>query len=195
MTRTRTRRARRPVIGTAPRTRVGRIRADLGSEDAVEAFADLQVGATVEPSLVLDPFGLDRAGHRADRGDLLEVQPHGVDARGSLERYPLPDGDGLVPVLRVGDLAILLLGAECVPTRARLEVEGFLYALPFAWDRFHGVRVPGARRRWRLVGVQRRDVDGSRSPGETIVRTSVDRVPEREALGDGSLVELDLRRP
>lgn len=196
MTRTRTRRGLRPPAG-ASRTEdiVGRARVDLGDVEALELFADARVGSVVEPSLVLDPFGIAEAGRRPDPGDLLEAQPSGVDARGTLERYPTPDGEGLVPVLRVGDLAMLVLGTEPYPTGARLEVEGFLYAFSIAWDRFHGLRVRGARRRWRVAGIDRRDVDGTAPPLSSIVRTPVDRVPGRDALDEQSFVELHLRRP
>ncbi len=191
MTRTRVKRGRRPT--TKHRT-IERLRADLGGRDAVEAFADLTVGSLVAPSLLLEPFGIAEAGHRPDRGDLLEVQSHGVDARGTLERYPTPDGAGLIPVLRIGDLAALLLRSDPFPTGGRLEVEGFLYAFPLAWDRFHGVRVQGARRRWRIAGIQRREVHETEAAGCTIVRTPVDRVPEPATLDDRTLVELDLQR-
>jgi hypothetical protein len=139
------------------------------------------VGSIVEPNLMLDPFGIAEAGYRPDRGDLLEAQTSGVDVRGSIERYPTPDGDGLVPVLRVDDLAILVRGTEGFATGTPLEVEGFLNAIPMAWDELHGVRVRGARRRWRVAGIQCRDV---LRVTPAIVRTTVDRVPAPADLDD-----------
>lgn len=195
MARTRTRRARRSSVAGTTRRKVDRLRADVGSTDVLEAFADVRMGVVVELGLVLDAFEVEEVGYRPDRGDLLDVRTHGVDARGTLERHPTPDGEGLVPVLRVDDLALLLVGSDPFPTGRRLDAAGFLYATHLAWDRFHGMRVRGAHRRWRVGGMQRRDVDPAADPKCAIVRTPLTSLPAPEELDDRSFVELDLRRP
>lgn len=172
---------------------VDRLRVDL-LDDALEAYAGVRAGATVEASIVLDPFGIEEAGYRPDGGDLLEARPSGVDARGRLEHHLTPDGEGILPALRVDGLAILLCGSEGFPTGARLEVEGFLYASHVPWDRHHGARVRGASRRWRVDRVQRRDPEQG-PDGPRIVRTTLDGVPPADDLDELSLVELVLRSP
>lgn len=152
----------------------------------------MQPGSTIEPSFLLDPFATGDAGGRPD---MLVAQSSGVDARGRLERYPTPDGDGLVPVLRVDDLPFLLRRSDGFPTGARLEMACFLYAVHIPWDRFHGLRIRGACRRWQVAALQRRDAVWSEPAEPRIARTTLDRVPAPAELDDRSLVERVLRRP
>ncbi|WP_285651190.1 hypothetical protein [Actinomycetospora sp. NBRC 106375] len=167
------------------------MRADLPG-DVLEAYAGVRAGAVVEPSFVLDPFAMREVGGGVD---MLLARPSGLDTRGRLEHHPTPDRDAIVPVLRIGDLAVLLAGAGGRVAGARLEAEGFLYASHFPWDGYHGVRVPGTSRRWRVDRVQRRDIVGADTAELRVVRTVLDDVPPGTEVDDRAVVELVLRRP
>lgn len=188
-TRTRTRRTRRRS-GNGART-VERVRADLPG-DVLAAYAGVRSGAMVEPSFVLDPFAMREVGSGVD---MLLARPSGVDTRGRLEHHPTPGRDAVVPVLRIGDLAVLLVAAGGRVAGARLEAEGFLYASHEPWDGYHGVRVSGSSRRWRVDRVQRRDIIWADTAVPRVVRTVLDEVPPGSEVGDRAVVELVLRRP